>query len=73
MHMKIRTAAAALALAALVGTTAPRAATTPLMPVGEIRAGMTGIGRTVFEGTELQEFKVHILGVLRTCRGPGAT
>ena len=31
---------------------------------------MVGVGRTVFEGTELQEFKVHILGVLRNVQGP---
>jgi len=68
MHMKMRTAAAALAFAALVGPT-PRA-TTPLMPVDEIRPGMVGVGRTVFEGSELQDFKVHILGVLRNVQGP---
>src|SRR5687767_2041974 len=68
MHMKIRTAAAALALAALIGTS-PRA-TTPLMPVSEIRAGMVGVGRTVFQGAELEDFKVHIIGVLRNVQGP---
>lgn len=66
MHM--RTAAVALTLALGVGM-APRAAA-PLMPVEEIRAGMTGVGRTVFEGSELQEFTVHILGVLRNVQGP---
>jgi hypothetical protein len=66
--MKARIAAAALALAACFGT-APRA-TTPLMPVDEIRPGMVGVGRTVFEGSELQDFKVHILGVLRNVQGP---
>ena len=35
------------------------------MPLDEVKAGMIGIGHTVFHGTELQEFKVHILGVLR--------
>lgn len=40
------------------------------MPVSEVRTGMTGIGRTVFEGSELQEFKVQILGVLRNVQGP---
>lgn len=68
MHMKVKTAAVALALAACIGT-APRA-TTSLMPVDEIRPGMVGVGRTVFEGAELQEFKVHILGVLRNVQGP---
>ena len=40
------------------------------MPVDEIKPGMVGVGRTVFEGTELKEFKVHILGVLRNVQGP---
>ena len=66
--MKTRTAAAALALAAVV-CAAPRA-TTSLMPLEEIRAGMTGVGRTVFQGAELQDFKVQIIGVLRNVQGP---
>ena len=66
MHMRI--AAAALALAALLGVSART--TTALMPIDEIRPGMSGIGRTVFQGTELKEFKVHILGVLRNVQGP---
>ena len=40
------------------------------MPLDEVKAGMTGTGHTVFQGTELQEFKVHILGVLRNVQGP---
>ena len=40
------------------------------MPIDEVRPGMVGVGRTVFEGTELEEFKVHILGVLRNVQGP---
>jgi hypothetical protein len=40
------------------------------MPLGEIKAGMVGIGRTVFEGSDLQEFKAHILGVLHNIQGP---
>jgi hypothetical protein len=39
-------------------------------PVDELKAGMVGIGRTVFEGDRLDEFKVHILGVLRNVIGP---
>src|SRR5687768_319934 len=66
--MQIRTAAAALALSILASWATP--ATTALMPVDEIRAGMVGIGRTVFQGAELQDFRVHILGVLRNVQGP---
>ena len=40
------------------------------MPLEEVRPGMVGVGRTVFQGTELQEFKVHILGVLKNVQGP---
>src|SRR5204862_3478682 len=29
-----------------------------------------GIGRTVFEGTRVEEFKVHVLGVLQNVVGP---
>ncbi len=38
-------------------------------PVDELKAGMVGIGKTVFEGDRLDEFKVHILGVLRNVIG----
>ena len=40
------------------------------MPLEEVRPGMIGIGRTVFEGAELEEFRVHVLGVLRNVQGP---
>ena len=63
--MKLRIAAV---LAALLGASLPAA--TPLMPVEEIRPGMVGVGRTVFEGAELKEFKVQIIGVLRNVQGP---
>ena len=39
-------------------------------PVDELRPGMVGIGRTVFEGDKLEEFKVHIIGVMRNVIGP---
>ena len=39
-------------------------------PVDELKAGMVGVGKTVFEGDRLDEFKVHILGVLRNVIGP---
>jgi hypothetical protein len=66
--MQIRTAAAALVVS--VATTLGTPASTTLMPVEEIRPGMVGVGRTVFQGTELQDFNVHILGVLRNVQGP---
>jgi hypothetical protein len=40
------------------------------MPVGEIKPGMVGIGRTVFQGTTIEDFTAHILGVLHSNIGP---
>ena len=39
------------------------------MNVDEIRPGMVAVGRTVFEGTRVEEFKVNILGVLENVIG----
>jgi hypothetical protein len=39
-------------------------------PVDELRPGMVATGRTVFEGDRLDDFKAHILGVLRNVIGP---
>jgi hypothetical protein len=60
---------AAIGLIALLRMTPTPAATT-MFPVDELRPGMVGVGRTVFEGDRLDEFKVHILGVLRNVIGP---
>jgi SpoIVB peptidase S55 len=65
--MKTRTLAALVALLLFVGVRVPAATTT--FPVDELKAGMVGIGRTVFQGDRLEEFKVHILGVLRNVVG----
>src|SRR5688572_20196349 len=40
------------------------------MPVDQVRPGMVGVGRTVFEANRLEEFKVHILGTLHNQIGP---
>jgi len=40
------------------------------MPLEEVRPGMVGVGRTVFSGTALEDFKVNILGVLRNVIAP---
>ena len=43
---------------------------TAQMAVGDVRPGMVGIGRTVFDGTHVEDFKVNILGVLENVIGP---
>src|SRR5262249_25679386 len=40
------------------------------MGVEDIRPGMVGISRTVFDGTRVEEFKVNIIGVLENVIGP---
>ena len=60
------TALAALMLFLAVGVPAQ----SRVFPVDELRPGMVGVGRTVFEGDTLEDFKVHIIGVLRNVIGP---
>ena len=44
---------------------------TEYMPTHEIQAGMKGIGKTVFQGTQVDSFEVEILGVMRNVRPRG--
>jgi hypothetical protein len=46
------------------------AAAGDLLPLAEVRPGMQGVGRTVFEGARVDEFGVRILGVLENAVGP---
>jgi hypothetical protein len=67
MNAPLRGAAVAVVVALLMAV--PSAQTT-FMSVDEIRPGMVGTGHTVFQGDKLEEFTVHILGVLRDVVGP---
>ena len=44
--------------------------TVATLPVKELRRGMRGFGRTVFQGTRIDTFQVEILGVLHNAIGP---
>jgi len=66
--MNLRTLAT---LALLLGAaSAAPVGQTSVISVDEVRPGMVGVGRTVFEGSKVEEFKVHILGVLKNVVGP---
>jgi hypothetical protein len=65
MYMRTIAALGALVLFLAVGLPAQ----SRTFPVDELRVGMVGVGRTVFEGDRLDEFKVHILGVLKNVIG----
>src|SRR5438093_11157788 len=66
MHLRRVGVGVLLAVVALAGL---RAAPSQ-MGVDEIRPGMVGVGRTVFDGTRVEEFKVHVVGVLQNVIGP---
>jgi hypothetical protein len=65
--MRLRRLAIAVSLV-LLGLSGLRAAS-PQMSVADIRPGMTGVGRTVFNGTQVEEFKAHIIGVIENVIG----
>lgn len=55
--------AAALGVSLAPGGAA-RAATQDILPFSEVKVGMTGVGRTVFHGTTIEEFQVEVIGTL---------
>jgi hypothetical protein len=42
----------------------------PYYPIDAVKPGMEATGLTVWQGEKIEEFKVHILGVLRNVIGP---
>ena len=65
--MKKRTAGSlCLSIALVLAISATAFAQAPkFFPISEIRSGMKGTGRTVFQGTAIEDFQVEILGVLK--------
>lgn len=42
-----------------------------IMPLSEIRTGMKGIGKTIFKGSEIEQFDFEVLGIMKNALGPG--
>jgi hypothetical protein len=42
----------------------------PYYPIDQVKAGTVATGYTVWQGDKIEEFKVHIIGVLRNVIGP---
>jgi hypothetical protein len=59
-----------IAVLVLSGLVAGLPAQSKTYPVSELKPGMVATGRTVFQGDQLEEFRAHILGVLRNSIGP---
>src|SRR5215469_18136095 len=57
---------AALTIATSAQQPAPQSASKnpQIFPLEEVRPGLKGVARTVFSGTEAEEFGVEVLGVL---------
>lgn len=53
-----------LLVAALLPVLLSAAVQDDIMPLDQVKRGMTGIGRTVFEGTKVEEFNVEVIDVL---------
>jgi hypothetical protein len=41
-----------------------------IFPLAEVRPGLKGVGRTIFQGDKIDEFQVEILGVLKNAIAP---
>jgi hypothetical protein len=41
-----------------------------LFPIAEVKPGLKGVGRTIFEGDQIEEFQVEILGLLKNALAP---
>jgi hypothetical protein len=67
IKMKMFTFTAVLLLMAAAPATAAPA---EIFPFASVKPGMKGIGRTVFEGSRVEEFEVVVIGVLENALGP---
>ena len=62
--MPSRTILIAFSLALALTPVARCQSNIQLFPMAEVKPGLKGVGRTVFEGDKIEEFQVEILGVL---------
>src|SRR5579864_1834429 len=63
---------AALLIVGLVLTTASLGAadTPPIMPLDQVKPGMTGYARTIFAGDQVENFDLVVIGILPNLIGP---
>ena len=57
-------------LASIAAAQTPEPKAPELFPLEDLRPGMKGIAKTVFSGSETQDFGVEILGILPGFPGP---
>ncbi len=69
MSFVLRLCRVALFALLLTLPAATAAAAPEIMPLADIRAGMQGIAKTVVSGTQIEEFGVEVLGIMKN-KGP---
>jgi hypothetical protein len=69
VHIKHMFKCMLLIMLALFVVTIPVFAEQSIMPVGDIKPGMKGIGKTVVQGTRIESFDVEVLSILKQ-KGP---
>ncbi|MGD0225933.1 MAG: SpoIVB peptidase S55 domain-containing protein [Terriglobia bacterium] len=68
--MLLRRLLSGLALVLILASCLLGQASPPIFPLSDVRPGLKGVGRTIFEGDKIEEFQVEILGVLKNVIAP---
>lgn len=71
MRARRRACAVAVGVGVLAVAATPALAGDPVMPLTEVRPGMSGEARTVVRGTDITTFPVSVLDVQHTADAPG--
>jgi hypothetical protein len=68
--MSFRSLVTTVAVLALLAPSLRSQDNVEFFPVDQIRPGLKGVGRTVFEGDKIEEFQVEFLGVMHNVMSP---
>lgn len=68
--MRIHKCIAAAALVLMSASALRAQGPTQFFPLNDVRPGLQGVGRTIFQGNKVQEFQVEFLGVLKNFLAP---
>ncbi len=68
--MRIHKCIAAAAVVLMAASALRAQGQTQFFPLKDVRPGLQGVGRTIFQGNKVQEFQVEFLGVLKNFMAP---
>jgi len=68
--MRIHKCIAAAAVVLMAASALRAQGQTQFFPLKDVRPGLQGVGRTIFQGNKVQEFQVEFLGVLKNFLAP---